>query len=202
MNRIYIVRHGQSEHHVNGMTGGWTDLPLTPLGLEQASRVAGHLAGQIGSQVVSLFSSDLQRAYMTASVIGRRLGLSIVEDRGLRELNNGLAAGLTEEEAKIIELPRTEPGIDWIPYPEAESWRMMTNRVSECMSRLAMESKSTAIVVTHAGAATAIVKWWLRLEEPYKHSIDFEFRSCSISELTESVWGERVIVRLNDIAHL
>ncbi|MCI0338031.1 MAG: histidine phosphatase family protein [Acidobacteria bacterium] len=202
MNRIYIVRHGQSENHVSGMTGGWTDLPLTPLGLEQASKVAEHLARQIGKQVASLFSSDLQRAYMTATVIGRRLELGIVEDRGLRELNNGIAAGLSEEEAKIIELPRTEPGIDWIPYPEAETWRRMTDRVSECMSRLALESKATAIVVTHAGAATAIVKWWLRLEEPYKHSIDFEFRSCSITELAESEWRERVIVRLNDIAHL
>ena len=29
---IIIVRHGQSEHHVRGLTGGWTDTPLTALG--------------------------------------------------------------------------------------------------------------------------------------------------------------------------
>jgi broad specificity phosphatase PhoE len=114
----------------------------------------------------------------------------------------GQAKGLTNVEAKLIELPRTGPGADWIPYPGAETWRRMTERVAQCMDRLALESLPTAIIVTHECAASAIVKWRLRLPEPILYGIEFEFRPCSVAELTENEWGELIIVRLNDTAHL
>src|SRR5262245_20775638 len=126
MKELYIVRHGQSEHHVRDMTGGWTDLPLTPPGQNQAINLAAHLTAVIGNRNVSLFSSDLQRASMTAAAVAKRLEIEVVEDAGLREFNNGRARGLTNSEAKLIENPRTEPDFDWIPYPEAEPWRLMT----------------------------------------------------------------------------
>jgi len=201
MKDIYVVRHGQSEHHVRDMTGGWTDLPLTPLGRNQAIKLAEHLAAVIGKRAVSLFSSDLQRASMTAAAVAKRLEIGVVEDAGLREFNNGRANGMTNSEAKLIENPRTEPGADWIPYPEAETWRRMTERVAQCMDRLATAAKPTAIIVTHAGAVSAIVKWWLRLPEPIRYGIEFESRPCSVTELTENEWSVRVIVRLNDTAH-
>src|SRR5262249_9514797 len=100
MKEIYVIRHGQSEHHVRDMTGGWTDLPLPPLGQTQEIRLAEHLAAVIGKRTVSLFSSDLQRASMTAAAIAKRLEIEVVEDEGLREFNNGRASGLTNSEAK------------------------------------------------------------------------------------------------------
>jgi 2,3-bisphosphoglycerate-dependent phosphoglycerate mutase len=88
MKDIYVVRHGQSEHHVRDMTGGWTDLPLTPRGQDQAVRLAEHLAAVIGARPVSLFSSDLQRASMTAAAVAKRLEIEFFEDRGLRAFNS------------------------------------------------------------------------------------------------------------------
>ena len=32
MRKIIVIQHCQSEHHINNMTGGWTDTPLTELG--------------------------------------------------------------------------------------------------------------------------------------------------------------------------
>jgi broad specificity phosphatase PhoE len=200
--RLFLIRHGESEHHLNGMTGGWTDLRLTDQGLQQAARTAEHLARTIDERPISLFSSDLRRAAMTAAAIAERLGLSVMEDPGLRELNNGRAAGLTQAEAKQLELPRTEPAVDWTPYPEAETWRAMTDRVVRCLERLARQASPTTIVVSHGGAGKVVVKWWLRLPEATQHRVHFEFRPCSVTELTENEWGERVVVRLNDAAHL
>jgi broad specificity phosphatase PhoE len=202
MKHIYVVRHGQSEHHVRDMTGGWTDLPLTPLGQNQAIRLAEHLAAVIGKQTVSLFSSDLQRASITAAAVANRLEIEVFEDAGLRAFNDGQAKRLTNGEAKAIELPRTEPRVDWIPYPEAETWRRMTGRVIQCIDRLAVGSMSTAIIVTHECVASAIVKWRLRLPAPIRYGIEFEFRPCSVTKLTENEWSERVILQLNDTAHL
>ncbi|CAM3657971.1 hypothetical protein MALU111345_16490 [Marinicrinis lubricantis] len=39
MRKIYIIQHCQSEHHINNMSGGWTDAPLTELGREQTELV-------------------------------------------------------------------------------------------------------------------------------------------------------------------
>lgn len=36
-NTIYIVRHGETEHNINGMAQGHTDSPLTPDGIKQAT---------------------------------------------------------------------------------------------------------------------------------------------------------------------
>ncbi len=105
-------------------------------------------------------------------------------------------------EIKVIEHPRMEPGADWIPYPEAETWQRMTDRVAQCMDRLAIESMPTAIIVTHECIASAIVKWRLRLLELIRYGIEFKFRPCSVAELAENESSERIIVRLNDTAHL
>ncbi|MBT6145623.1 MAG: histidine phosphatase family protein, partial [Gemmatimonadetes bacterium] len=40
---VIIVQHCQSEHHVNEMSGGWTDTPLTEFGREQARAVAARV---------------------------------------------------------------------------------------------------------------------------------------------------------------
>lgn len=202
MERLILVRHGQSEHHLNGMTGGWTDLPLTELGQNQAAFTAERLASMLANTEVSLFSSDLRRASMTAAPIARQLGVPLIQDPRLRELNNGSAAGLTQREAKALELPRTGSLFDWQHYPGAETWRGMTARVSECMDGLGSTSAATAIVVSHAAACTAVVRWWLGVLDLDAHPIMFEFDPCSITELGRSPWGEPTISRLNDVSHL
>ena len=202
MNHLYLVRHAQSEHHVQDYTGGWTDLPLTALGEQQAERAAARLKSTIRSGPVSLFSSDLVRAAQTAQAIARQLGIEPALDAGLRELDNGQAAGLTSAGARALARPPTDPLVDWQHYPGAETWRQMTDRIAACMERLAQRSEATAIIVSHGGSGTAVVKWWLGLPESCRHSINFELQPASVTELTVNQWRERVIVRLNDTAHL
>ena len=202
MKHLFVVRHAQSEHHVRDYTGGWTDLPLTELGVQQAERLAERVSAALAGTPVTLFSSDLQRAEMTARAIGKRLGISAQLDRGLRELDNGQAAGLTNAAARAIARARTEPLLDWQHYPGAETWRQMTDRVAACMERLVPACVGTAVVVSHGGSGTAIIKWWLGLPESCRHTINFELAPASLTELCENEWRERVIVRLNDTAHL
>lgn len=39
MMKIIVIQHCQSEHHINNMTGGWTDTPLTELGRNQSELI-------------------------------------------------------------------------------------------------------------------------------------------------------------------
>ena len=68
MGKIYIIQHCQSEHHINELTGGWTDTPLTELGQKQAEAVVEELLA-MKVEDFDLFSSDLKRAKMTANYI-------------------------------------------------------------------------------------------------------------------------------------
>jgi probable phosphoglycerate mutase len=197
--RLLLVRHGQSTAAARGLTGGWSNPPLTDLGREQARRLAERLAAEVTGDV-SLFSSDLERAAVTARTLGERLGVEPVLDPDLRELDNGAAAGLTLAQARALELPRTEPTLDWVPYEGAESWRRMASRVRACLDRLAARSEPVAIVVTHGNSSVAALKWWLQL--PEETPIHFELDFASLSELTINEWGERTLVRLNDTKHL
>ena len=203
MHRLILIRHAQSEHHVQRLTGGWTDLPLSPLGQAQAQVLADDCRRRLADEPsVCLFSSDLGRAAQTAAYVAAALSVAVQLEPALRELNNGIAAGLTHDAAKRIELPMTGSVIDWVPYPEGESWRKMVDRVFAGMDRIDLACPTTAVVVTHGNAGVAVIQWWLRLSERCRQGISFELDPASVSELAINPWQERTIVCLNDTSHL
>src|SRR5436190_15563991 len=76
---LYLVRHGRTLGNVNRMLCGWTDVPLDRYGIHQAERVAARLAEGMSADV--LLASPLQRARVTAEIIGAKLGLTpIIRD--------------------------------------------------------------------------------------------------------------------------
>jgi len=203
MRDLILVRHGESEHHVNGLTGGWTETPLTNKGREQAAHVAGALESLLGDSGFGFYTSDLLRAKETADIIGARLGVRPIPRPDLRELGNGIVKGKSRDEAKRSALPMTEPVLDWVPYPGAESWRMMSERVFTGMDAIAKgEKNETVLVVSHGNALVAVVHWWLGLGEGYWSRVSYEFGCGSITSLTMNDWGEKTIIRLNDTSHL
>ena len=101
---IILVRHGEATHHTQRLTGGWTDSQLTEKGRAQIKAAAVKLAKDFAGRNCKLriLASDLQRASASAQIIAEELGFKgeIEHCRFLREKNNGIAAGMTEEEAK------------------------------------------------------------------------------------------------------
>ena len=96
MRKIIIIQHCQSEHHINDMSGGWTDTQLTDLGRKQANLIGLRLKKELNKDDYILYSSDLKRAKQTAEIVGEHLDLKVIEDMGLREINTGIAAGKTK----------------------------------------------------------------------------------------------------------
>ncbi|KAN0112277.1 phosphoglycerate mutase-like protein [Hyaloscypha variabilis] len=66
--RLLLIRHGETVDNVAGNYAGITDSALTNHGVLQANRLGNHLA-ENGVKVSYLFSSDLQRAFITAEAI-------------------------------------------------------------------------------------------------------------------------------------
>ena len=202
--RLVLVQHCQSEHHVNGLTGGWTDTPLTPLGRRQAECLADRLKGMVAGEQVCLVCSDLKRAKETADVVAAALGVKAQPAPDLREFNNGIAAGMTREETKRHEapIPSGGPGIDRRPFEGAETWREFYARVCRCMDSLLPTFAGVPIIVAHGGTLNNIVAWWLGLPADMLARVSFQPSPASISVLGVSKWGERAIKSLNDRSHL
>ncbi|CAM3658011.1 hypothetical protein MALU111345_16495 [Marinicrinis lubricantis] len=85
-----------------------------------------------------MYSSDLMRAKQTAEIIGEHHGLNIFEEKDLREINTGVAAGKTKEWAKANRNPRIGNGfdLDYQKFQNEETWRQFFNRVCDGMNRI------------------------------------------------------------------
>ncbi len=88
---LILIRHGQTAWNVEGRWQGQTDLPLNERGQQQAYHMATSLRH---FQFAALYSSDLTRALQTARIIGAELGLEVIPDTRLREINLGLWQGM------------------------------------------------------------------------------------------------------------
>lgn len=187
---------------MNGLTGGWTDTDLTELGYRQAAHLAARLKQELEDVPCQMVCSDLKRALRTAEVIGQEIGVTPQLVPALREFNNGIAAGFSQEEADRLGWEPTEPLSDWRPYPQAETWREFYLRVAESMDRFCERRGKLLIVVTHGGPIANIVAWWLQLGVETPSRVSFATHPASVSALGIDQWNCRELKRLNDTAHL
>ena len=94
--RLLVARHGQSEWNALGRWQGLADPPLSDEGMNQAAG-AGLALGTFDA----IWSSNLQRASLTAAIIAEIIGIGpvLIDDR-LRETDVGQWQGLTHAEVE------------------------------------------------------------------------------------------------------
>ena len=204
---IIIIQHCQSEHHINEMSGGWTDTPLTELGRKQANLIGLRLKRELNGKEYVLYSSDLKRAWQTAEIVGNHLNLKIIKEKDLREKNTGVAAGKTKKWANANRNPKKDNkfDFDYLDFQNGETWRQFSNSVSSCMENIVESEKKNIIIVTHGGTLGFITAWWMKFEI-HMHSKSFFYASpASISllqELQDTNDNRHILRKLNDTAHL
>jgi 2,3-bisphosphoglycerate-dependent phosphoglycerate mutase len=100
MGKLVLVRHGQSQWNLENRFTGWVDVPLTPLGEEEAKKAGAWLKAK-GFKFDRAFTSVLQRAQNTLKHILEVLGqpgLPIEKDKALNERHYGALQGLNKAE--------------------------------------------------------------------------------------------------------
>ncbi len=186
---MIFVRHGESRHHVDGLTGGWTDTSLTPRGREQIAGACVRLRTLDLPRDTRLFSSDLKRALESAQIIGRALALTPEPMWALREIGNGDAAGLTVADACAMANPAPQVrSTDWRPYPNAETYREMAARIAGALEIIAQRGARSAIVVGHEMSGQELLRCWLGLD--LDSIAAFELGTASVTEAVINRWGE------------
>jgi probable phosphoglycerate mutase len=204
MRKIIVIQHCQSEHHINNMTGGWTDTPLTELGRNQAELIGLKLKRELGEERYTIYSSDLMRAKQTADIIAKHLKLSVIEDKKLREINTGIAAGKTKDWAREHRNPKTssEFELDYQEFEGGETWREFYIRVCEGMKSIWDLDKENLIIVTHGCTLSYIIAWWMNFGFDMLGKSFFSAQPGSISILEQNNYKQNVLSLLNDRSHL
>lgn len=93
--RLIVIRHGETAWNRATRIQGHTDIPLSPLGLAQAGRLAEALADD---PLDAVYASDLSRARQTAEALAGAHGLAVQVDAGLRERAFGRFEGMSWDE--------------------------------------------------------------------------------------------------------
>ncbi|MCU1551078.1 MAG: histidine phosphatase family protein [Glaciihabitans sp.] len=149
MTSLYLVRHGETDWNAQRRIQGSTDIPLNEMGWLQAETTGRLLARREWDGV---FTSPLSRAYDTASVIAREIGMpapKVVD--GIVERNYGAAEGLdwNEIEAQF-------PGD--APVPGRETHAEVAARAIPALISLAKANPSTSlVVVSHGGVIRSVL---------------------------------------------
>ncbi len=141
MNKLVLLRHGQSQWNLENRFTGWKDVPLTEKGINEANN-AGRLLKKNNIKIDKIFSSVLERANKTAEIAIRsseienlyKNELLIYEkDQRLNERDYGDLVGLNKTET--AEKFGKEQVHIWrrsydTPPPNGESLKDVVDRVS------------------------------------------------------------------------
>ncbi|WP_127583773.1 histidine phosphatase family protein [Paenibacillus koleovorans] len=162
------------------------------------------LAKEIATDEYILYSSDLMRANQTAEIVGNHLGLNVIEEQDLREINTGIAAGKTKEWARANRNPRTGTGfdIDYQEFHEGETWRQFFTRVCNCMDKIYNSEQKNLIIVTHGGTLGYIIAWWMNFQTEMLSRAYYLASVGSISILQTNIFSQHALHKFNDTSHL
>ena len=98
MTKLVLIRHGESTWNLENRFTGWTDVPLTPTGVNQAQQ-AGALLKADGFEFDIAYTSVLKRAIWTlwhTLDVMDRTWLPVVNDWRLNERHYGALQGLNK----------------------------------------------------------------------------------------------------------
>ena len=153
----YLVRHGADDDTVRG---GWSNSPLTDIGISQVEQLSAQLAADAHFCASHIYTSDLPRARQTADILAATLSLPVTELPSFRETNNGELAGMDNDLAN-----QKYPGLYWNAlawdehYPGGESPQEFFHRIERAwlaFKAQLQEDGENVVLVTHAGVINAI----------------------------------------------
>lgn len=223
--KLYIVRHGQTLFNDLERVQGWSDSPLTDLGIRQGQAVAKHLSSISFDQV---YASDSKRAMDTANFIIQKQenpSLSLETTPLLREAYYGSFEGGSEEGPwgpvfdafgfdrsliltdfsqvyrEVLAQHSNETIRNMIadsdPMQLAENYDQYSGRLKQFMDEMIVDNESEhVLVVNHGGTAQLLIELLLEDSTGYTETYN---SSTTIIEISSE--GNKMI-DFNNISYL
>jgi broad specificity phosphatase PhoE len=156
---IFLVRHGETEWNRARRYQGWSDSPLTPLGVAQAEAIGRGLAAMPEAAAAAIVTSPIGRARRTAEIIAECLGRNqspLLDDR-LREVSLGSWDGLDRREivARAPALFEGEGYWEWyFQTPDGETYDGFAGRIAAWLA----EPRDGPLIVVAHGIVTRVLR--------------------------------------------
>jgi broad specificity phosphatase PhoE len=205
MGMIYLVRHGETDYHVQGRALGRIDAELNDLGNVQASLVA---EGLLDKNITAIYSSPLLRCRQTAAPLSLAIDKPVEVVEGLQEIDLGDWDGLPFPEiykmgGETFAKWMTEPAEVRIPGGE------MLGEVRERVIGAALDIlkrhtiRDGIAIFTHGGPLRLLLcaVMGLDINRIFRVEVDL----CSISGIkffSDTIEENTAITRINDTCHL
>lgn len=184
--RLLLLRHGETEWSRSGQHTGTTDIPLTPVGEEQARAAADSLAGW---HPVRTLTSPLRRARVTAQLAG----FADAEiDPDLAEWDYGDYEGLTSEEIR-------ERDPDWTVWtavtPGGETAEAVVARADAVLARIRVDlERGDVLLFSHGHFSRVLAVRWL--DQPLTLGAALFVATASLCVLAEDR-GQPIVAHWN-----
>lgn len=202
MLKLYLIRHGETLWNAEYKTQGCKNIQLSRRGLLQGKSLADKFK-KTNEQFKKIFTSDLDRCYLTAKSIADELKIDIEINHGLREMSFGAWEGLTIEEIKES---YGEEYIRWrnrpceACIPMGEDLQAVQQRCLKTVNGIVKKYNDGAIIiVSHSIAIKTIILGLLGLD--LKHFYNITLSNASMNKLEFREYGP-VLISLNDTCHL
>ena len=197
--RLVVVRHGATANNLALQFTGQRDVPLSPLGEQQALALAEALAHETFD---ALISSDLQRACATLEPLAEALEQPFRRDAGLREISVGIwegQTGVAVREQYPGDIERWETSETYAPEG-GETLAAFRARVVDALERTRSEFPDGSVLwVTHGGLIGMLLCHMLGISIQRR----WQFRADNTAIFEFDIGADYCIVmRANDTAHL
>ena len=171
MNKLILLRHGQSQWNLENKFTGWKNVPLTEKG-EMEAKKAGELIKKNKIHIDFIFSSVLERANKTAEIAIKEANLQnlinnnkliLTKHEDLNERDYGDLVGLNKEET-ANKFGKEQVHI-WrrsydTPPPNGESLKDVVERVSPYFTKnikpLLLQNKNI-LIAAHGNSLRAMM---------------------------------------------
>jgi len=200
--RLILVRHGSTEHSAERRFSGRNELPLVQVGERQAAALAVRAAASF-ADAAAVVTSPLRRAVQTAEAIAGTLGLDLVTNDDLAEVDFGTWEGLTFGEARTANPAELT---DWLASPDVappggESFTALTRRARRGRDVvIGGYPGRTVIVVSHVSPIKTLLR--LALDAPPVSMYRIHLDTASISIIDYFADGNCSVRLVNDTSHL
>jgi broad specificity phosphatase PhoE len=199
--KLYFVRHGQTEENVANIIQGHQPGRLTPLGHEQARRVAERLRE---IEFDAIYASDLGRVVETAHHIMvhqlRHQPAGLIYDARLRERGAGVYEGLPRQHLWDAE---SGSGVAQIEFRPAggESFLDLQARIESFVeSSRARHAGQSVLVLSHGGWNRQLLG--LAMGLPVVESLDLPQNNTCVNLVEIDDAGRFTIHLANSTSHL
>ncbi|MFN7251504.1 MAG: histidine phosphatase family protein [Anaerobacillus sp.] len=198
---LYLIRHGQSVANESGIIQGRKEFPLSAAGKKQAKLLGEFFAAK---SIDYLYSSDLGRAFETATAISAHQPVDVVGWDKLREIGLGPLEGKTRQEI-LLQFPEiTETSsILTTGLAGTETVEEITVRCQYVLEQLlAGHKRHHVALVSHGGFISIFLMYLMFAEKWNEVHRPFVIGNTGVTKVEFTEAGKPVFHYVNHDAHL